>query len=158
MKENLEIAHRFRELFLSGTWIAQTNFKDQLTGTRWELATTRVGELNTLSALTLHVHYYIAGLIRVFEGGPLDIKDQYSYQFPPLTSQEDWEKILTLLWTDVEKFALLVEEFPAGRLGQDFVNPQYGTYQRNIEAMIEHGYYHLGQVVLIKKILQHKVT
>jgi hypothetical protein len=34
-----------------------------------------------------------------------------------------------------------------------FVDEKYGTYLRNIEAMIEHSYYHLGQIVLIRKIL-----
>jgi hypothetical protein len=154
MESNQKIAARFREVFLSGTWIANTNYKDQLTGTSWEMATTRVTELNTLSALTQHVHYYIAGLVKVFEGGTLDIRDQYSYQFPPVTSQESWEKIQEQLWVDVEKFARLVEQFPPNQLLKDFVDPKYGTYQRNIEAMIEHAYYHLGQIVLIKKMLQ----
>ena len=36
---------------------------------------------------------------------------------------------------------------------ENFVDEKYGTFQRNIEAMIEHSYYHLGQIVLIKKML-----
>lgn len=28
-----------------------------------------------------------------------------------------------------------------------------GTFLRNMDAMIEHAYYHLGQIVLIKKLL-----
>ncbi len=30
---------------------------------------------------------------------------------------------------------------------------EYGSYALNIEAQIEHSYYHLGQISLIKKIL-----
>jgi hypothetical protein len=36
---------------------------------------------------------------------------------------------------------------------QPFVNEKYGSLQRNIDAMIEHSYYHLGQIVLIRKII-----
>lgn len=148
------IANRFREVILNGTWIANTNFKDQLTGTGWELATTKVSSLNSIAALTFHIHYYIAGLIKVFEGGTLDIKDKYSFDMPPVQSQEDWEKLQNQFWLDAEKFARLTEQMPEQQLQEVFVDEKYGTYLRNIEAMIEHSYYHLGQVVLIKKILQ----
>ena len=40
---------------------------------------------------------------------------------------------------------------PEEELNQVFVDEKYGTFHRNINALIEHGYYHLGQIVLIKK-------
>lgn len=153
MESTRQIANRFREVILNGTWIANTNFKDQLSGTDWELATTKVGSLNTIAALTFHIHYYIAGLIKVLEGGPLDIKDKYSFDLPPVQSQGGWEKLLNQFWDDAEKFASLTEQMPGQKLNEVFVDEKYGTYRRNIEAMIEHSYYHLGQIVLIKKIL-----
>ncbi len=153
MNSNFDIAKRFREVILNGTWIANTNYKDQLNNTNWELAVTKVHDLNTIAALTSHIHYYISGLINVFEGGSLDIKDKYSFDFPKITSQKDWDKILSQLWNDAEKFADLIEYFPENKLNEVFVDEKYGTYQRNIDAMIEHCYYHLGQIVLIKKII-----
>ena len=39
------------------------------------------------------------------------------------------------------------------KLNEHFVDEKYGNYQRNIDAMIEHSYYHLGQIVMIKKML-----
>jgi hypothetical protein len=35
---------------------------------------------------------------------------------------------------------------------------QYGTWQRNLEAVIEHSYYHLGQIILIRKMILHEQT
>jgi hypothetical protein len=52
---------------------------------------------------------------------------------------------------DSEKFIELVENMSDESLLADFVDKQYGTYYRNIDAMIEHTYYHLGQIILIKK-------
>lgn len=153
----LEIANRFREVILNGTWIANTNFKAQLTDLNWELATTKIGDLNTIAALTSHIHYYISGLLNVFSGGSLDIKDKYSYDFPPIKSQNEWDQILTQFWTDGEKFVYLVEQLPENKLNEIFVDEKYGTYQRNIECLIEHSYYHLGQIVLLKKILMKTV-
>jgi uncharacterized damage-inducible protein DinB len=153
MKSTHEIASRFKEVILNGTWVANTNYKHQLTGLNWEIATAQFSSLNTIAVLAQHIHYYINGIKNVFEGGSLDIKDKYSFDFLPIQSQSDWEHFLTRFWNDAEDFASLVEQMPEEKLNEVFVDEKYGTYQRNIEGMIEHSYYHLGQIVLLKKIL-----
>ncbi|MEI9944930.1 MAG: DUF1572 domain-containing protein [Chitinophagaceae bacterium] len=153
MKPTIQIANRFREVVLNGKWIANTNLKDQLTGLSWEQATKKIGSLNTLAVLTFHIHYYLVGIVDVLEGRPLIIRDKYSFDAPPVQSQEDWEKLLRKLWIDAEKFAMLVEQMPEEKLNEVFSDEKYGTYQRNIDGMIEHCYYHLGQIVLIRKML-----
>jgi len=153
MKSTTQIANRFREVLLNGLWIANTNFKAQLSDVTWEQATKKVGDLNTIAVLTFHIDYYIAGILNVLEGGSLDIRDKYSFDLPPIESQEDWEKLLGKIWSDAEKFADTVEQMPEEKLNEVFVDEKYGSYQRNIEAMIEHSYYHLGQIVLIKKVI-----
>jgi len=153
MHSTTQIANRFREVLLNGTWVAGTNFKDQLSDVSWQIATTKLGDLNTIAALTFHIDYYIAGIVNVLEGGSLDIRDKYSFDLPPVESQEDWENLLNKMWSDAEKFADMVEAMPEEKLSAVFTDEKYGNYQRNIDAMIEHSYYHLGQIVLIKKIL-----
>lgn len=153
MNSNYQIAKRFREVILNGTWIANTNYKDQLATLNWEVATTKFNSVNTIAVLAQHIHYYVKGILNVFNGGSLDIKDKYSFDFPPIQTQKDWEAFLNQFWNDAEAFAALVEQMPEAKLKEVFVDQKYGTYQRNIEAMIEHSYYHLGQIVLIKKIL-----
>lgn len=153
MKSTTEIANRFREVILNGTWIANTNFKDQLENLDWKIAVNPIQDLNTIAALAQHIHYYINGINQVFKGGTLDIKDKFSFNFPPIHSQEQWNNFLTKFWNDAETFASFVEQMPDENLDAVFVDAKYGTYKRNIEAMIEHSYYHLGQIVLIKKQL-----
>jgi hypothetical protein len=151
--ENNQIANRFREVILNGTWIANTNFKDQLSNLNWQTATTKLESLNTIAVLAQHIHYYINGINNVLKGGTLDIKDKFSFDFPEIDSQNDWETFLLKFWNDSEEFALLIEQMSDEELKQIFVDEKYGTYQRNFYAMIEHCYYHLGQIVLIKKIV-----
>jgi hypothetical protein len=62
-------------------------------------------------------------------------------------------RFLSRFWNDAEIFARLIEQMPNEQLSQVFTDQKYGTYARNIDAMIEHAYYHLGQIVLIKKLL-----
>ena len=153
MKTSHQLATRFREVILNGTWIANTNFKDQLENTNWEMVTQKISNLNTIALLAQHIHYYINGINQVFAGGTLDIKDKYSFDFSPITAQEQWEAFLQRFWKDAETFAQHVEQLTDEQLNADFTNPNYGSYYRNIDGMIEHSYYHLGQIALIKKML-----
>ncbi|MHC0440975.1 DUF1572 domain-containing protein [Flavobacterium sp. 3-210] len=155
MKNTSEIANRFREIILNGTWVANTNYKDQLENLDWKIAVAPLQNLNTIAILAQHIHYYISGINQVFKGGTLDIKDKFSFDFPPIQSQQEWEIFLNKFWDAAEEFASLVEQMPDEKLDEGFVDVKYGTYRRNIDCMIEHSYYHLGQIVLIKKLLSN---
>ncbi|WP_035649201.1 hypothetical protein [Flavobacterium sp. ASV13] len=155
MKNTSEIANRFREIILNGTWVANTNYKDQLENLDWKIAVAPLQNLNTIAILAQHIHYYISGINQVFKGGTLDIKDKFSFDFPPIQSQQEWEIFLNKFWDAAEEFASLVEEMPDEKLDEGFVDVKYGTYRKNIDCMIEHSYYHLGQIVLIKKLLSN---
>ena len=58
MSNATQLASRFREVILNGTWVAYTNFKDQLDDVTWQEANTKIGSLNTIALLTFHIHYF----------------------------------------------------------------------------------------------------
>ena len=153
MENGKDLANRFREVLLNGKWIANTNYKDTLSNVDWIQATKEIGSLNSISALTQHVNYYVSGVLNVFNGGTLDIKDKFSFDFPEIKSKENWNDIVNKLFINSEKFAEHIEKLPDEQLDHHFVKEDYGSYRRNIEAMIEHSYYHLGQISLIKKMI-----
>ena len=153
MENSKELASRFKEVLLNGTWIANTNYQDQLSNVSWKKATSKIGSLNTIAVLTYHINYYIAGVLNVFNGGSLDIRDKYSFDAPEITSKQEWDTLLNTMWMNSEKFIAHVEQMNDDKLDSVFIDAKYGTYRRNIEALIEHSYYHLGQVSLIKKML-----
>lgn len=153
MKRSEFIANRLREVLLNGYWIANTNYQEQLLSITWEQARHQVADLNTIAALTYHINYYLLGILNVFKGGPLEIKDQYSFDLPPIQSEEDWKKLVEDFLVNSAAFADEVAQIPDEKLDQLFVNEKYGTYLRNIEGVIEHSYYHFGQIVLLKKLI-----
>ena len=153
MNNQLKLANRFREVILNGTWIANTNFKNELSKINWKIVIKKSEKLNSIAALAQHIHYYIKGIKNVFLGGRLEISDKYSFDFPEIQSEEEWLNFLAEFWKDSEELALLIETMEETKLNAYFVEEKYGSYYRNIDAMIEHSYYHLGQIVLINKIL-----
>lgn len=147
-----QIAKHVRDVHFGGNWTS-VNLKDSLAGVSWQQATTKVYSFNTIAVLVFHMNYYISLVTKVLQGGPLDGSDKYSFDLPPILSQEDWQKLLDKTWADAENFAGLIEQLPESRLEEPFSDGKYGTYYRNLTGIIEHNHYHLGQIILIKKLL-----
>ncbi|TMI68979.1 MAG: DinB family protein [Bacteroidetes bacterium] len=148
-----QIAKQFRDVHFGGNWTS-SNLKDNLACITWQQATTRLDSLNTIVALVYHMNYYVSAVLKVLQGEPLTAKDKYSFDHPPVQSEEDWQKLLNKTWVDAENFAAAIEKLPGSKLNEIFVDEKYGTYYRNLAGITEHIHYHLGQIVLIKKMLQ----
>ena len=153
MTKSSDLANRLREVLLNGHWIANTNFKELITGVNWKQASQKVGNLNSIAALTFHINYYLAGILSFFSNGKFEISDKYSFDLPPVQSEEDWNRLVSEFLYNAEKFARQVEMMDDKMLDKVFVEEKYGTYWRNIEGVIEHSYYHLGQISLVKKLI-----
>jgi DinB superfamily len=152
MKVQQQIAKHFRDVHTGTNWCV-SNLKDSVAGVTWQQATTTVHSFNTIATLVYHVNYYVSAVLKVLQGQALDAKDVYSFNNPPITSQADWEALLNKTWADAEQFAQLIEAMPEAKLWQTFTDEKYGNYYRNIHGIIEHTHYHIGQIVLIKKLL-----
>lgn len=154
MSTSHSLANRFREVILNGTWVANTNFKSQLSDLRFEIATRKIDGLNSIALLAQHIHYYVVGVNNVLNGGKLEIRDKFSFDFPELNSQTEWDNFLNKFWLDSENFAQNIEKLNDDQILSTFVDVKYGTYVRNIDGMIEHSYYHLGQIVMLRKLIE----
>ena len=156
MTRNLTVASRLREVLLDGHWIANTNYKEQILNVNWQQAIQKISNLNTIAALTYHINYYLEGLLNAFEKGELEISDKYSFNLPQIQSEADWKELVTKFLSNSEKFASQVEQMDESLFDQPFVDEKYGSYLRNIEGVIEHSYYHLGQISLISKMIMNQ--
>lgn len=151
-----QIAKQQREVLLDGKWIALTNLKEQISDLNWQQATISIGGLNSIALLTFHLNYYVAGLIKVLEGGPLDISDKFSFDMPPIASEAEWTKLKDETFSNAERFVELIGQMDEAQVSGPFVDEKYGSYYRNLTGMTEHCYYHLGQIVLLKKLVLAK--
>ncbi len=155
MTRNIALAKRLREVLLSGQWIANTNYMEQIQSVTWQQAIQKVGELNTIAALVYHVNYYLGGLLDAFKTGKLEIKDKYSFDLPPIESEDEWNQLVSTFLDNSEKFAAHIEQMDDNKFDEPFFCEKYGTFLRNIEGVIEHSYYQLGQISLIRKMILH---
>ena len=152
MNLSSQIAKHFREVHFGGNWTS-VNLKETLADVTWQQATKKLYSLNTIATLVFHTNYYVTVVSKVLQGEPLNAKDKYSFEHTPILSQENWDSLLSKTWRDAENFASLIEQLPDDILEENFSDEKYGSYYRNLHGIIEHMHYHLGQIVLIKKIL-----
>ena len=153
MSLSKQIAKHFHDVHFGGNW-TWSNVRDNLKGITWQQATTKVHSFNTIAVLTFHMGYFVTAVLKVFKGGPLDSDDKFSFDHPPINSQQDWDNMVQKLLAEAEELTALIENLPEEKWWDTFVLEKYGNYYRNVSGMIEHTHYHLGQVALIKKIVQ----
>ena len=152
MSLSVQTAKHFRDVHFGGNWTS-VNLKETLADVSWQQAVTKIDNFNTIAELVFHMNYYVSAVLKVLQGQVLAASDKFSFDLPPIQSESDWDNLLQKTWADAESFASLVEELAGDRLSDIFVDAKYGTYYRNIHGIIEHIHYHLGQIVIIKKLL-----
>ncbi len=148
-----QIAKNLREVHFGGNWTG-ANLKDKLADVSWQQANQQVGELHSIATLVTHMDYYIAATLRALQGGALEASDEFSFQGPTIETAADWERRLDRTWANANQLADLIEQLPDSRLTQDFFESRNGTYYRCLQGLVEHCYYHVGQISLIKTMLQ----
>lgn len=152
MKITQELANAFRAAYL-GPNFPGVSFNKVLENITWQQANQKVSNYNTIATLVFHTNYYVAGVLEVLKGGDLNIKDKFSFDATPINCVEDWELLKAKSFKDAEDFACAVEKMDDSKLSQPFTIEKYGTWFRNLNGVLEHCYYHLGQISLIKKQL-----
>ncbi|AFD06067.1 hypothetical protein [Solitalea canadensis] len=152
-----QIAKHFRDVHFGGNWTS-VNLKDTLADITWEQSVTKVHNFNTIAVLVFHVNYYVAAVLKVLQGELLNASDKYSFDLSPITSADDWNQLVAKTLSEAELFAAEIEKLEDSMLFDDFADPKYGNYYRNIVGIIEHTHYHLGQISLLKKYLNEHNT
>ncbi|BDB56183.1 DUF1572 domain-containing protein [Flavobacterium ammonificans] len=155
MNTTKQLAQHFRDVHFGGNWTF-VNLKDSLADVTWQEATTKLHDFNTIATLLFHINYYVNPVLKVLQGEPLIASDKYSFDCPPITSNEDWQKLVQKVLDEAELFAQEIEKLDELKLYDVFSEEKYGNYFRNLLGIIEHSHYHLGQISLIKKLIRQK--
>ncbi len=153
MSSSKQIAKHFRDVYFGGNWTV-VNLKDTLADVTLQQATTKIHNLNTIATLVFHINYYVRPVLNVLQNQPMVASDKFSFDLPPVTCDEDWQQLVSRVLTEAEELAIQIEQLDDAKLQDVFANPKYGNYYRNLLGIIEHTHYHLGQISLIKKIIQ----
>jgi uncharacterized damage-inducible protein DinB len=146
------LSDRFAETYLNGRWICGTNVTELINSVSYREAVKSLHDLNSIALLTFHLSYYLGGVLQVLNGGKLDISDSKSFDMSEMSNDAQWKLLCSQLTDRATQVLRKIELMNQEELHGDFSEGKYGSNLRNIEGLIEHGCYHLGQMVVIRKM------
>jgi DinB superfamily len=147
-----QLARHIREIHFGKNW-TWSDMQEALKDVTWEEATNQSLSCNTIALLVFHMNFYLKIVQERILGREVKFRQEDSFAAPAISSEADWQQLLQKTWDDAEAFAQIVEQLPESRLYED-ISPKHGNFFKNIQGVVEHNHYHLGQIVLIKKMLR----
>jgi uncharacterized damage-inducible protein DinB len=105
---------------------------------------------NTIAALVHHITYWNRHMIGRMKGVEAAIPAANGFDLPV---NFDWQQLKDDNIVSAHELAAAIREFDATRLEQPIM-PGFSTAYKNLQGTVEHVHYHLGQIVIIKKLLR----
>jgi uncharacterized damage-inducible protein DinB len=148
------ISFHIKEVYEGNNW-TDVNIADTIKGINWQQAQQQTaGSTNTIASL-LHHLYYWNGIIRQrMKGETPVIPEMNGYDVPVLNNEEEWNTLKEKTHQSFTELADAVKNFPEEKLQDNYASSIPSTYYRNFQGIVEHAYYHLGQIVILKKLSQ----
>jgi hypothetical protein len=149
-----ELARHIREIHFGDNW-TDSAMQDVLKDITWQQAISKpIPSANSIAELVFHMNFYLDYVHRNFKNEFLTFEQADTFNAPMLQSEADWQKLLQKTWADAEAFAQTVEQIPVEQM-HIVIPPRNNSFYKNTHGVVEHNHYHLGQIVLLKKMVTY---
>lgn len=152
MSESKRISNLYQSIYNGNPWLEVTlehTLKDVSANQAYEKINPN---LNTIWEIVNHLIQWRRNILRRVQGEIVTTPD-HNYFVPVLDSSEAaWEQSLQSLAKSQELWSAFFENFNDADLAKIYPNNEH-TYYEHIHGIIQHDVYHLGQIVILKKLL-----
>jgi hypothetical protein len=147
------IAQHIRDIHFGNNW-SDIDMTTTLADVTWQQAVaTPIPNANSIAVLVFHTNFYLNYVHKSIKEGVYKFDHDDSFKMPPIESEADWQALLKKTWDDAEAFAQMVEKLDVGVGFYTAVPPFQSSFYKNLQGIVEHNHYHLGQIVVLKKLL-----
>lgn len=155
MKLTDYIAQHIIEVSEGGNW-TEVDIKNTLQDVTYEEATViTLASPNSIAALLHHVSFYNEVVLQRLKGISPVINDANGFDGKPIESESDWLNLKEEALRSAKNLAEAVKQFPEEKLQELSPNSE-NTYYKTLHGVTEHAYYHLGQMMILKKLIRQK--
>jgi hypothetical protein len=98
------------------------------------------------------MNFYVIAATDAINGATSILPDKASFINPIIQSEEDWTNLKQGSLDAVTQLLELLSQQEDDLLLKTFVVKAHGNYYRFIQGLIEHSHYHLGQIMILKKL------
>ncbi len=151
MKTATELAERINDMYQGENW-SGLNLKDLLADISFSEATTLTKVSNySIASVVAHIIYYLKSVTNNMESDDVDIREEKGFQIKNMEGDVDWQELLRTLGLAVANLVNKINDMDANE------NIETVQIDRNLHAAIEHCYYHLGQLLFLKRMLRSAI-
>lgn len=110
---------------------------------------------NTIAMLLYHMAFFNNAICERLKGGEPVIGDANGFDMPEIHTEIEWQQLVSNAFLSAKNLAIAIAAFPEEQL---FDSKPAGrdTYYKKLHGVIEHNYYHLGQIQILKGLIKHR--
>ena len=118
-----------------------------------EAATLTKASPNTIASLLHHITFWNRVMIQRMQGINVKIDAHNGYHVPSLQTEEDWLQLKVENNISSHELAAAMSGFDEAKLSEPLVAGGSSAY-KNFQGAVEHIHYHIGQMVILKKLIR----
>jgi len=152
MKETERIAKLFEDLYNSTPWI-DVNLLGTLKRISAKQASKKISpNWNSIWEITNHIISWRENVLERVQGRVLQTPADNYFSEIRETTENDWKETLKKLEDSQQQWLQVLKEFNEDNFSKIYPNNQM-TYYEHIHGILQHDAYHLGQIVLLAKVV-----
>jgi uncharacterized damage-inducible protein DinB len=150
------VAQHLLDVYKGNNW-TEVNIADTLKDvTLSEAIIVTEASSNTIAALVHHLAFWNRAMTARLKGLEMKIPEDNGYCTPELKTEADWQRIRNDNLASATERAETISNIDKERLFQPIV-PGRSSIYKNVQGMVEHIHYHLGQIVILKKLIRRQL-
>ncbi|WP_026449748.1 DinB family protein [Aequorivita capsosiphonis] len=154
MNESNRIQSLFTDLYHGHPWLDVT-LQDTLSRITSEQAFERpIQDGNTIWEIVNHIIAWRENVLKRVQGEVLEIPSNNYIEVIKDPSDEAWQNTLAALETTQKEWLYFLNTFNEADFKKEYPANKLSYYQ-HIHGIIQHDAYHLGQIVLLTKLVKH---
>ena len=108
---------------------------------------------NTIASILNHLKYWNGIISARLDGQYSTVPDSNGFDVAILESEEDWQRLIAETQTSFEHLAAEISNITTDKW-DNRPAPHSGTMREQVFGIVEHAYYHLGQIVIISHLVK----
>jgi len=152
MKETKRIAKLFEDLYNGRPWVDVT-IMDTLKNISAEQSAKKIiPERNSIWQIINHMIAWRENVLLRVQGNEMITPNNNYFTQLEIISETEWQKALERLVNSQEQWIHFLENFDESQFDKIYASNKM-TYYEHIHGILQHDAYHLGQIVLLSKLV-----
>jgi uncharacterized damage-inducible protein DinB len=148
------IAQNLHHVYYGDNW-TDVSIADTLNKISYQQAIQKTNASdNTIAALVNHLWFWNTIILQRMNGKNPSVPAQNGMDVPAISNEQQWHELVVKLKSSFDELIDAVRNFPADKL-DDLVKDRTTSIGFNLLGIVEHAHYHLGQIIVLKNLVNN---